>query len=274
MSTPRANLRKAMEKEAADMLVKTRADGKGPLFNAQQSMQLADMCTAEGNDAVLYLEAYTAQLRKMLPAKATGEELVAWMEESVKHPPPYKETVEHYKRLRNRSGGDTMETLERCYQELLSEAKKAQDNQYSEKQVEEGEAQLNQAWQQYTNCLRNLVRNKVLSDLERQNNFNKGNALVGDGLRGYRDRKKALKVERSRKKLEAAQDKVKQLLNMAEQVDEDASSKDLEYLINENTRRVADLEDLVEEAGDSQLAEEASALQTRLTMSSRKLRKQ
>jgi uncharacterized membrane protein YebE (DUF533 family) len=50
---------------------------------------------------------------------------------------------------------------------------------------------------------------------------------------------------------------VKELLNMAEQVDEDASSKDLEYLINENTRRVADLEDLVEEAGDSQLAEEA-----------------
>jgi hypothetical protein len=263
-----------MEKRAADMLEQSRADGKGPLFSDQQLKLLADMCAAEGNDAALYLEAYTAELRKMLPAKASGEELVAWMEESVKHPPPYKETVEHYKRLRNRSGGDTMETLEKCYQELLSEAEKAQNNQYSEKQVNEGEAQLNQAWRQYTNCLNNLVRNKVLSDLERQNNFNKGNGLVGDGLRGYRDRQKALKVERSRKKLEAAQDKVKQLLNMAEQVDEDASSKDLEYLINENTRRVADLEDLVEEAGDSQLAEEASALQTRLTMSSRKLRKQ
>ena len=88
MSTPKAVLKKAMEKQAAEMLLKTRADGKGPLFNAQQSLQLADMCTAEGNDAVLYLEAYTAELRKMLPPKATGEELVAWMEESVKICPP------------------------------------------------------------------------------------------------------------------------------------------------------------------------------------------
>jgi hypothetical protein len=160
------------------MLEKSRADGKGPLFSDQQSKQLADMCAAEGNDdAAPYLEAYTAQLRKMLSAKATGEELVTFMEESVKNPPPYKETVEHYQRLRNRSGGDTMETLEKCYQELLSEVKKAQDNQYSEKQVAEGEIQLNDAWQQYTNCLRNLVKNKVLSDEERQENFNRGNCL-------------------------------------------------------------------------------------------------
>jgi hypothetical protein len=77
------------------------------LVTSRQKL-LADMCAAEGNVTALYLEAYTAQLRKMLPAKATGEELVAWMEESVKHPAPYKETVEHYKRLRNRSGGDSL----------------------------------------------------------------------------------------------------------------------------------------------------------------------
>jgi dGTP triphosphohydrolase len=235
MSTPRANLKKAMEKQAADMLLKSRAEGKGPLFNAQQSLQLADMCEADGDDPVPYLEAYTAQLRKMLPAKATGEELVAFMEESVKNPPPYKETVEHYQRLRNRSGGDTMETLEKCYQELLSEVKKAQDNQYSEKQVAQGESQLNDAWQQYTNCLRNLVRNKVLSDEERQDNFNKGNSLVGDGLRGYNSRRKAIKEERARKKLLAAQSSVKELLNLAEQVDSTASNKDLEYLIGKNS---------------------------------------
>jgi hypothetical protein len=206
MSTPRAVLlRKAMEKRAAEICWKTRADGKGPLFSDQQSKQLADMCAAEGNDAALYLEAYTAELRKMLPPKATGEELVAWMEESVKNPPPYKETVEHYQRLRNRSGGDTMETLEKYYQELLSEVEKAEGNQYSEKQVEEGEAQLNQAWRQFTNCMRNLVKKKLLTEEQRQVEFNKGNSLVGNGLRGYRDRQKALKVERSRNKLVAAQ---------------------------------------------------------------------
>jgi hypothetical protein len=127
-----------------------------------------------------------------------------------------------------------METLERYYQELLSEVEKAEGNQYSEKQVEEGESQLNQAWRQYTDCMRNLVRKKLLTEEQRQLEFNKGNSFVGNGLRGYRDRLKALKVERSRNKLVAAQDKVKQLLNMAEQVDEDARPKDLEYLINEN----------------------------------------
>jgi chromosome segregation ATPase len=66
---------------------------------------------------------------------------------------------------------------------------------------------------------------------------------------------------------------VKELLNLAEQVDEDASTKDLEYLINKNTQRVADLEDLIEEAGDPQVAEEVTALQTKLNMSSRKLRR-
>ena len=87
MSSPGALvLRKTMEKRAADMLEQSRADGKGPLFSDQQLKLLADMCAAEGNVTALYLEAYTAQLRKMLPAKATGEELVAWMEESVKHP--------------------------------------------------------------------------------------------------------------------------------------------------------------------------------------------
>jgi hypothetical protein len=80
-----------MEKRAAELLEKSRADGNSPLFSDQQAKQLADLCAAKGHNAVLYLEAYTAELKKMLPPKATGEESVAFMEESVKDQPPYKE---------------------------------------------------------------------------------------------------------------------------------------------------------------------------------------
>ena len=77
-----------MERRAAKLLEQSRADGESPLFSEQQAMQLADMCAAKGHNTALYLEAYTAMLRKLLPEEATGEELVAWMEESVKNPPP------------------------------------------------------------------------------------------------------------------------------------------------------------------------------------------
>ena len=96
------------------------------------------MCKQKGADPAELMAAYTAHIRSMLPLKATGAELVAFIEKAVGDPPEPAEMIELYKRKSGRqpSGEPPAEKLERLYQALLSEREKARiAHQYTEQQV-------------------------------------------------------------------------------------------------------------------------------------------
>ena len=89
MSTPRQlladRIKKAAAKkqEAAEALVAVRDAGKGPLFSEAQMGILAAMCKQKGADPAEFMAECTAKIRPTLPSKATGEELLAFMEKAV-----------------------------------------------------------------------------------------------------------------------------------------------------------------------------------------------
>ena len=89
MSTPRQlladRIKKAAAKkqEAAEALVAVRDAGKGPLFSEAQMGILAALCKQKGADPEEFMAECTAKIRPTLPSKATGEELLAFVEKAV-----------------------------------------------------------------------------------------------------------------------------------------------------------------------------------------------
>ena len=69
--------------EAAEALVTARDAGQGPLFSEAQIEILAAVCKQTGTDPAEFVAMCTAKIRPTLPSKATGEELVAFVEKAV-----------------------------------------------------------------------------------------------------------------------------------------------------------------------------------------------
>ena len=133
---------------ASQALLTPRETGEGPIFNDDQNANLAPICKQKGVDPAEFLAAYTIYIRSMLPPKATGPELVAFVDKAVKDCPEPEEIIGLYKK---KSGGQPSseppaEKLERLYQDLLSEREKARiASQYNEQQIKIHEDCLNMA---------------------------------------------------------------------------------------------------------------------------------
>ena len=89
MSTPRQLLAErimkaaAKKREAAEALVAVRDASKGPLFSEAQIGILAAVCKQKGADPAEFTAECTAKIRPTLPSKATGEELLVFIEKAV-----------------------------------------------------------------------------------------------------------------------------------------------------------------------------------------------
>ena len=89
MSTPRQilaeKIRSAATKKraAADALVTARNTGEGPLFSEAQIGIMAAVCKQTGTDPTEFVATCTAKIRPTLPSKATGEELLVFIEKAV-----------------------------------------------------------------------------------------------------------------------------------------------------------------------------------------------
>ena len=89
MSTPRQLIAErimkaaAKKREAAEALVAVRDAGKGPLFSEAQIGILGAVCKQTGADPAEFVAECTAKIRPTLPSKATGEELLAFVEKAV-----------------------------------------------------------------------------------------------------------------------------------------------------------------------------------------------
>ena len=73
----------AKKREAAEALVAVRDAGKGPLFSEAQMGNLGAVCKQKGADPAEFVAECTAKIRPSLPSKATGEELLAFVEKAV-----------------------------------------------------------------------------------------------------------------------------------------------------------------------------------------------
>ena len=89
MSTPRQILTDriknaaAKKREAAEALVTARDASEGPLFSEAQIGILAAVCKQTGTDPAEFVATCTAKIRPTLPSKATGEELLVFVEKAV-----------------------------------------------------------------------------------------------------------------------------------------------------------------------------------------------
>ena len=90
MSTPRQLLAErimkaaAKKREAAEALVAIRDAGQGPLFNDAQVRILESVCKQKGVGPAEFMAECTAKIRPTLPSKATGEELLVFIDQAVK----------------------------------------------------------------------------------------------------------------------------------------------------------------------------------------------
>ena len=90
MSTPRQLLAErilkaaAKKREAAEALVAIRDAGQGPLFNDAQVRILESVCKQKGMGPAEFMAECTAKIRPTLPPKATGEELLVFIDQAVK----------------------------------------------------------------------------------------------------------------------------------------------------------------------------------------------
>ena len=90
MSTPRQLLAErimkaaAKKREAAEALVAIRDAGQGPLFNDAQVRILESVCKQKGVGPAEFMAECTAKIRPTLPPKATGEELLVFIDQAVK----------------------------------------------------------------------------------------------------------------------------------------------------------------------------------------------
>ena len=106
------------------------------------------------------MAAYTTHVRSGLPPKATGLELLAFVEKAVKDCPEPAEIIGlcRKKSRRQPSGEKPADKLERLYQALRAEREKAKiSKQYNEQLVKTNEDSLNMAWQLYTSRLKKVT---------------------------------------------------------------------------------------------------------------------
>ena len=146
---------------ASKALLNARETDEGPVFNDDQNVNLAAICKQKGVDPAEFLAAYTTHIRSMLPPKATGLELVAFVDKAVKECPEPAEIIGLYKKKSGRqpSGEPPADKLERLYQDLYAEREKAKAaSQCNEQQIKVREDCLNMAWQLYTTQLRVVVQ--------------------------------------------------------------------------------------------------------------------
>ena len=88
----------------------------------------------------------------------------------------------------------------------------------------------------------------------------------------YADRKKQLRAEKLCKKAAEATVGVKELIDLAGQIDITGDPRDIEELIEENKKQAAALDSIADETGELELIEKMAVLKARLTTSSKKLR--
>ena len=229
-----------MPNPASEALLNARETGEGPVFNDDQNVNLAAICKQKGVDPVEFLAAYTTYVRSALPPKATGPELVAFVDKAVKECPEPAEIIGLYRKKSGRqpSGELPADKLERLYQALHTEREKARiANQYSEQLVKINEDSLNIAWQLYTSQLRIVVQAINWSPEVRQEAWDKGHALMTKSTYDYADRKKELRAEKLRKKAAEAKVGVNELIDLAGQIDITGDPTDIEELIGENKKQ-------------------------------------
>ena len=134
---------------ASEALLNVRETGEGPVFNDNQNANLAAICKQKGVDLAEFLAAYTTYVRSAPPPKATGPELVAFVDKVVKECPEPAEIIALYRKKSGRqpSGEPPADKLERFYQALHTEREKARiASQYNEQLVKINEDSLNIAW--------------------------------------------------------------------------------------------------------------------------------
>ena len=73
----------AKKHEAAEALVTARDASEGPLFSEAQIGILVAVCKQTGTDPTEFVATCTAKIRPTLPSKATGEELLTFVEKAV-----------------------------------------------------------------------------------------------------------------------------------------------------------------------------------------------
>ena len=145
---------------ASEVLLNARETGEGPVFNDDQNVNLAAICKQKGVDPAEFLAAYTTYVRSVLPPKATGPELVAFVDKAVKECPEPAGIIGLYRKKSGRqpSGEPPADKLERLYQNLYAEREKAKAaSQCNKQQIRVHEDCLNMAWQLYTTQLRVAV---------------------------------------------------------------------------------------------------------------------
>ena len=194
---------------ASEALLNVRETGEGQIFNDDQNVNMAAICKQKGVDPAEFLAAYTTHIRSMLPPKATGPELVAFVDKAVKECPEPAEIIALYRKKSGRqpSGELPADKLERLYQALHTEREKARiASQYNEQLVKINKDSLNIAWQLYTSLLWKVVQALNWSPKMRQEAWDKGHALMTKSTYNYANRKKELRGEKLRKK--AAEAKV------------------------------------------------------------------
>ena len=147
-------------------------------------------------------------------------------------------------------------------------------NQYNEQLVKTNEDSLNIAWQLYTSQLKKVTLALNWSSEVRQEAWDKGHALMTSSVYDYADRKKELRAEKLRKKAAEAKVGVKELIDLAGQIDITGDPRDIEELIGENKKQADALDSIPEKTGELELIEEMAVLKARLTTSSKKLRQQ
>ena len=97
----RSTAAKKME-AVSEALLKAREAGEGPVFSDDQNANLAAICKQKGVDPAEFLAAYTTYVRSALPPKATGPELVAFVEKAVTNCPEPAEIIGLYRKKSGR----------------------------------------------------------------------------------------------------------------------------------------------------------------------------
>ena len=102
---------------ASKALLNARETGEGPVFNDDQNANLAAICKQKGVDPAEFLAAYTTYVRSAFPSRATGPELVAFVDKAVKECPEPAEIIALYRKKTGRQPSVEFpaDKLERLY---------------------------------------------------------------------------------------------------------------------------------------------------------------
>ena len=245
---------------AVEALLKARQTGEGPVFSVEQQSELSALCKLKNVDPVEFLTIYTLYVIRSFSPSATGPELVACVEAAVTRCPEPTEIIALYKQRksgRQPSGEDPLVKLERMYQALLAEREKSKNTSlYNERTLQLHEDTLHMAWQSYVAQLKVATAALGWTPEKRQEAWDKGHSALTSSLYDYVDRRKQLKAEKIRKKAEEAAVEVRDLIDLAEQVDVTGDPKDMEELIDENGKQAETLDSIADETADMEFIDD------------------